>query len=285
MVNFIKVSDIDDLDRLRRVDLDHVDVLATSMRESGLNGPRQAIVVRPDPDGVLPYRLVVGAHRLWACKKNAWLDLEVGRHVVVEEMTDDEARLTEVDENLARHELSALDRAVFLLERQRVYQILFPETARGKAKKNKDEEKGQTLVFSPGSFSRSAGKKLGLSKSAIDLAITIAKSLPKDVVRDLSETKVARNQRELLALTALDCEQQRDVAALIKAGAAKTVLQAKINLGMEAPKISTPEARRHSQFMDIWRLMSPAERDRALADIGAELKLSPVAPAPKGARK
>ncbi|MFT8664020.1 MAG: hypothetical protein ABF772_03195 [Acetobacter orientalis] len=51
--------------------------------------------------------------------ENAWC--------VVKNVNDDEVELLEIDENLCRRELSALDRATFLTRRQDVYQKLHPE--------------------------------------------------------------------------------------------------------------------------------------------------------------
>lgn len=69
------------------------------------------------------YKQIAGGHRLEELKlaqiENAWC--------VVKNVNDDEVELLEIDENLCRRELSALDRATFLTRRQDVYQKLHPE--------------------------------------------------------------------------------------------------------------------------------------------------------------
>jgi ParB family chromosome partitioning protein len=280
MVNYIKRADIDASNRLRPVDRDHSELLAASMREIG---PQQPITVRPIPDRALPYSLVMGAHRLDAYGLNGWDDLEIGKHVVVVEMSDDEARLAEIDENLARHELNALDRALFLQERKRLYEALYPETAHGKSKKNKGKEKTQTLGLFRESFSRQAAKKLGLSKAAVELSVTLAGKLDPDAIKALRGTKIERNQRELLAIAALDPEQQRTVAGLIGAGVAKTTVQAKVTAGFEQATVSDPQARLYATLLDAWTKADKVTRANFMA--AADLAWAPAAAPAKGGRK
>ncbi|HPT48548.1 MAG TPA: hypothetical protein PLM07_21900, partial [Candidatus Rifleibacterium sp.] len=52
---------------------------------------------------------------------------EIAAHIWTD-VTDDWARLMEVDDNLAGAEMNALDTAVFLAERKKVYEKLHPET-------------------------------------------------------------------------------------------------------------------------------------------------------------
>ena len=153
----ILIAKIDSSRRLRPVDPAHAEVIAASVAEVGL---KQPITLRPHPerheDGCeFQYELVIGGHRLYAVDLLlGWSELTVGRDVIIEDLDDDQALLVEVDENLARHELNALDRAIFLAERKRLYLKLNPEAGRGKAKKIKDEVKGQTLAFYSRSFAR-----------------------------------------------------------------------------------------------------------------------------------
>ncbi|WP_298424043.1 ParB/RepB/Spo0J family partition protein [Rhodoblastus sp.] len=277
MVNFIKISDIDDSGRIRPVDRDHSELIAISMKEIG---PKQPITIRPTPGASKPYRLVIGAHRLDAFRLNGWNDLEQGKHFVIEEMTEDQAKLAEIDENLARHELNALDRALFLLERKRIYQSIHPETARGGDRKSakKSNRKHCDLIFAE-RFSRNAAKKVGLSERAIDLAIGFAEKLDPQAIKALRGTKLERNQRELLAIAELEPEQQRAVAGLIGAGAAKTSTQAKVTAGFAAAVVHDPQARLYSILLDAWTKADKVTRANFLE--AADLAYAPA----KGARK
>lgn len=107
--------------RLRPVDHDRAQAIAESMAAAG---QLEAVLVRPNGDR---FTLVIGGHRVWGAKTLGWTTIEAK----VQPMSALEARLKEIDENLYRHELSALDRSVFLAERKKVWEELNPETAHG----------------------------------------------------------------------------------------------------------------------------------------------------------
>ena len=111
--------------RLRTtLDQDWVAVLADSMGEVG---QLTTIDVELGANGAL--RLVAGAHRLAAAQRLGWVTISALVHA--EGDTPDAARLREIDENLVRRELSALDRALHLAERKKVYERLYPEARHG----------------------------------------------------------------------------------------------------------------------------------------------------------
>ena len=108
--------------RLRgRLDAEQVARIAESMREIGL---QSSVVLRPhrEPEGGRRetglFALVAGAHRIKAARKLGWTVIEA----LVIDVPPDEARLVEIDENLARAELSALARARFLAARKEIYE-------------------------------------------------------------------------------------------------------------------------------------------------------------------
>lgn len=85
----------------RQVNADAVERLAETMRSIGLKTP---ITVRHLQGR---WVLVAGGHRLAAAKKLGWLTIAC---YSAASMTDDEARLWEISENLHRAELTALER-------------------------------------------------------------------------------------------------------------------------------------------------------------------------------
>jgi ParB family chromosome partitioning protein len=86
------------------------------------------ITVRPKAGaGKADHELVAGGHRLAAAHQLKLPDVEV----IVRELDDHQALLAQCDENLLREELKALDRAIFLAERKRVWEELYPEARRG----------------------------------------------------------------------------------------------------------------------------------------------------------
>jgi len=220
------LATIDTSDRLRPVTPENAQLTAASISEIGQIQP---IVVRVHPNGN-GLKLIAGGRR---CAATAILGREQIGAVLVE-CTDDEARMIEIDENLAREELSPLDRAFFLAERKRVYEAMNPETVHGKAKKPKrptSEKDKVANIATFARFSKDAAKSTGLSERTVQLACALASALSPEAVALIRSTKIADNQAQLQALAALDPEQQLTVAGLIAANAASNVAKACVVAG------------------------------------------------------
>lgn len=201
-VQKIATKDIDEGQRLRPVDPAHVALLAQSIREH--NGLIQPIEVRQVGDA---YRLVSGAHRLAAFKVLEWEEIPA----VVRRMKDNnEARLREIDENLVRHELNPLDRAMFLAERKRIYDEQHPETKHGGDRKSAVfKRKNQSAKVATWSFTDDTAERTELGKTTIRRLLDIANNLQPDVRARLAGTRFARKQADLLALAKLGPTEQR----------------------------------------------------------------------------
>lgn len=99
--------------------------MAEIAKSMGSIGQQAPILVRHarDPDPKLPdtwgpeqaglFDLVAGAHRVEAARSLGWTRIEA----VLVDGSPDEIRTMELEENLARAELTALDRARFLAAR------------------------------------------------------------------------------------------------------------------------------------------------------------------------
>jgi ParB/RepB/Spo0J family partition protein len=109
--------------RLRKLDPKLVDTLAESMREQG---QLQPILLRNRRNG---YELIYGRHRLEAAKK---LKMRI-RAEVNFNLNDDDMLLAEIDENLIRGELDALERSEHMVKRKELYERKHPETKAGKS--------------------------------------------------------------------------------------------------------------------------------------------------------
>lgn len=221
------LATIDTSDRLRPVTLENAQLTAASISEIGQIQP---IVVRVHPNGN-GLKLIAGGRR---CAATAILGREQIAAVLVE-CTDDEARMIEIDENLAREELSPLDRAFFLAERKRVYEAMNPETAHGKAKKSKRPKSEQDKVANIATFARfskDAAKATGLSERTVQLACALASALSPEAVTLIRSTKLAANQAQLQALAAMEPADQVKIAREVSEGRASNVAKARISAGM-----------------------------------------------------
>lgn len=274
MTEIIRIEDIDDSDRLRPVDPHHAELIAASIEQNGLQQP---ILVRErtreDGEG-RPYTLIVGGHRLAAMKLLEMEELVVGRHILLRDVDKLEARLIEIDENVARHELNALDRALFLLERKRLYEEKRGLERGGDRKSAKFKEKINSESFRidfSERFTEDAAKRTGYSESAIQKAITLARRLDKDAIAAIRGTPLENNQNELFQLAELPESQQRDIAQHIKSGEAKSVVQAKIAAGLVKPQSVDPQARIHTALLENWEKASKQTRVAFLRAIGAEM--------------
>ncbi|SDH29625.1 ParB N-terminal domain-containing protein, partial [Roseospirillum parvum] len=193
-LNTVALSDVDVGDRLRAVDEAYAHLLAENIAEVGCL--RQPIEVRRLT--AKTYRLIAGAHRLRAAELLGWSDIPA----FVYQGSDEAARLREIDENLVRHELNPLDRAVFLAQRKEVYERLHPEAKRGGDRRS-EAAADQTDTMSVWSFSRDTAERCGLTDRTIRRAVSIATGLAPDVRRALVGTPLARAQKELLDLARL----------------------------------------------------------------------------------
>ena len=250
----LPLADIEVSDRLRPVDPAHVEAIAASIGQIGLTQP---ITVRPEGNR---WRLIAGAHRLAAVQSLGWESIDA----VIQNLEPDEARLVEIDENLMRRELSALDRAIFLAERKEVYERAFPETKRlGR----KPKKMSQTLRHFGERFSKDAAKRTGLSERTIQLAIEMVAKLDPDARAALRLSELADNQAHLVALAAMPAEEQRAIAAKIATGEARSVKEARIGLGFDTLVEESQGDRLFRSFMALWGRADGKTRRRIAAHV------------------
>jgi ParB family transcriptional regulator, chromosome partitioning protein len=251
----IPLDQIEVGERLRAIDADYVSMIAASMAERGQDTP---IIVTAHPAGEGRYRLVAGGHRVAAARAAGWTEI-AGRVVEANEL---QAKLIEIDENLVRRELSALDRAVFLAQRKAVYEALHPETAHGKAKKNKALEKSASLhTFS---FHKATAARLGLDASTIRRAVARA-AMPPQVRAMIAGTPAADSGAELDKIVALGPSLQMDVATRLAGGDFRTVAAALLAINGAPRADSRAQAdKQYAALLSAWRKAGKAARRRFL---------------------
>lgn len=245
----IPLADIDAADRLRPLDLAHVEGIAVSIEQVGQQSP---IILRPESNR---YRLVAGWHRLAAVERLGRVDVDA----VVKNLTAEEARLVEIDENLMRRELSALDRAIFLAERKAVYDLLYPETTKpGRRKK----ELGTNCPQFGTTFTKHVAARLGIDRKTVDRALALVKSLAPEARDALRLSDLADNQSELLKLAALEPEKQIEAVRLLNSGAASKVKGARVALGLDVIVEDDPQEKLFQSFLALIARMDAPTRKR-----------------------
>ena len=257
----IPLTDIDVGKRLRPIDQDQAAMIAASMAERGQSTPIE-VRAHPISGASYGYKLVSGGHRYHAAEINGWTEIAA----IVVEANDEQARLIELEENLVRHELNALDRAVFLAEWQSVYVTLHPEARRGGDRKSQRDQTATMAVRSE-SFSDAARERIGLSERSVRRAVQLAKSLPADVRAGLAGTDISRHSHELAALAGEPGEIQRKGVKLLAArggtGAAADLVRAAKGVADLVPA-ADPE-KWLKALLNAWKRASKRERDVFLA--------------------
>lgn len=233
MSTHIPVEKITVPKRLRPVDESWAAALAAFFEDGGQETP---IIVRPMGDG---FELVAGAHRLAAAKALEWTEIKAE----VEELSDLQAQLAEIDENVMRRELGPLDRAIFLAKRKQVYLALYPETAYGgDGKSKKSKSQSLRLGVLPRRFSAETADKIGLSERAVQLSLAIAEGLDAGLLDALRASPIVDNQAALQALAAMDRRDQRKVVAMFRERGCTTLLAAKQHAGLVEEREIDPAA-------------------------------------------
>lgn len=119
------IVDVDDIvvPRKRMRKANHIEALGESIRHNGLLHP---ITLRRAGSRLI---LVAGQRRLKAVK---YLRQEKIRAIILD-VSEVEALLIEIDENLQRAELTELQRAEHVAERKKIWESLYPQTKHGGA--------------------------------------------------------------------------------------------------------------------------------------------------------
>jgi ParB family chromosome partitioning protein len=197
----IEVSKIDMGPRLRAISPPHAQMMAASIEEQGL---RQPIEIRPVKNG--RFSVVSGGHRFHAV---AVILKRPTISAFVKNLNETEARIAEIDENLVRHELNPLDRAVFLAERKALHEKLHPTAKRGGDRRSA-AVRDQTDIVSVG-FATEVADKIGLTARTIRRSVAIATGLTQETRQAIAGTTFCNKQSDLITLSKLSASEQKRV--------------------------------------------------------------------------
>ena len=164
----------------REANPEAIQELADSISQVGLINP-----ITIDQE----YTLIAGLHRLEAAKRLDWTEIEC----TVSSLDGLLAELAEVDENVVRKDLSAVEYSDLLLRRKEIYEMLHPETKNGgdrKSEKIRFAKCNSDSVAKP--FIKDTAEKLGVHPATVARQIQTAKNLTpeaKDIIRDTGRSR------------------------------------------------------------------------------------------------
>lgn len=256
--NRVKVADVICTSRLRPVSEAGVASLIASIAETGVM--KDAIHVRKKKDGSL--HLLAGAHRMEAARQLGWDEIEAK---VWTDVTDDWARLIEIDDNLAGAEMNALDTAVFLATRKAIYERLHPETKRGVA-----GALGRWDATEPSSvaFVTATAEKFGLTDRQVRKIVAAGVKLGPDEIAKLRAAPRAVSLKDLTEIAKITQPTDRyDVVRRLSEGSAKSAAEARRSL---KPDSAAPVDANEAAFralMAAWKRAPAAARHRFREEI------------------
>lgn len=205
----VALKDIDVGDRLRQVNEAKAEGFAESILKVGQKTPIE-VVAKAKGKG---YRLIAGGHRYRAHQIAGLKTIRAELKATETDTPEHEIRLHEIDENLIRHELTPLDRAIFLGERQRVYEEMHPETRNG-ANGGRGGKKNENEIVS---FSKNSAEAIGIGERTIQRATMIFKALSPELKERLQGTFLAEKEGELHNLAKLDPAKRMEIVDTVLA--------------------------------------------------------------------
>ncbi|UXU74331.1 MULTISPECIES: ParB/RepB/Spo0J family partition protein [unclassified Paracoccus (in: a-proteobacteria)] len=222
--------------RLRPVSEAGVQAILGSVAELGQIVTPLVVRQRRDKQGGgLVYELLDGAHRLEAARRLGLQSVPVR----VFECTQDQARLLEIDGNLAGAELNALDTAVFLATRKAVYERLHPETRAGVA--GALHKNCATEPSSVAAFATVTAEKFGMTERQVRKIVAAGSRLGPDEVARLRSAPRPVTLKDLQVIARIGNAAERyEVVALLSQGAARSAAEARQQWKIAQPGYEGP---------------------------------------------
>lgn len=259
----VAVADVITKDRLRPVSEAGVESLIASIRETMVM--KDAIHVRKKKDSLI---LIAGGHRLEAARRLGWETIEAK---VWTDVTDDWARLMEIDDNLAGAEMNALDTAVFLATRKAVYERLHPETRRGVAGA---AARWDATEPSSVAFVAVTAEKFGLTDRQVRKIVAAGVKLGPDEIAKLRSAPRQVTLKDLTEIAKISQPTDRyDVVRALAEGSAKSASEAL--RGLKAPAaaaVKDPVDEAFKGLLAAWHRAPMAARRRLVDELAPVLR-------------
>ncbi|WP_107495295.1 ParB N-terminal domain-containing protein [Thalassobius sp. I31.1] len=261
----LEIDRIEATERLRPVSEAGVESLIASINELGVI--KDAIHVRKKGRGdkeVLV--LMAGAHRLEAAKRLGWEKIPAR---IWADVNDNWAQIMEIDDNLAGADLSALELSVFLAERKRVYERIYPDAKHG-AHGGRGGKRNEKDIMS---FSKSVAEKREMSTKHISRFVAIGNALSPHDIAQLTSSEHPIKMKDLMALAKISAPIVRaDVVGKLASGAVRSVADALADLEPgESKPAPDPIDEAYQKLLTLWKRSPMPAKRRFVDDLETEL--------------
>jgi hypothetical protein len=260
----IALADIDVSDRVQPLDEAKAQEIAVSFGAHGRLINR--IGLRHTPKGRKKWVLVHGRHRLRGLEIAGLETLIEGEHFERLAVDAEQARLLEIEENMARTDVSPFGRAIMLV----AYREATGIEGRGAHKKAADPARQAQLDALREGFTAHAMRVFDLSPDQLSRLLQIGTRLskPEGLVERLHFSRIARNQSQLLKLSALPEEQLANAAEAFDAAKGdffnlmtiltqpvegQSAVLAKLRAGASLDDIGGPAKQEQAPPFDHWQ--------------------------------
>ncbi len=255
MLESIRIADI--VVRPRRREAGDIVDLAESIWLIGLLNPITVCIQRQDI-GNLPSHdapvLVAGLRRLEACKALGWEEISVN----VVELSDLDLELAEIDENLVRLELTALQRAEQLARSKWIYEMMYPGAPKGRGRPTKQGEHFSLLIDKQNpAFTESYARDMRVTQRTVQQDVRIAEGIPLKLRDALRDTDMEDSREDLRALAANKKDPVLQKRAVEKYKAGKVV---NLRKALEPKAVKNSEERRFKALCRAWYAAGPVAR-------------------------
>ena len=202
---WLALSDVNSGPRKRPIDPAHVEALARSIKDVGLQTPI-TVVRHRDEHGDTFFTLVAGAHRLEAVRQLG----QEGVECFVFQGDDDLAELWEIEENFARKELTDAQRADHHARREEIL------VRRGEVRANGGDRRSDCQIGKLKSYADQTAEALGVSRRTVARDLARGKNIDPDVLAEVSGTDLDKGV-VLDQLAAVPPDQQSAKLASLRA--------------------------------------------------------------------
>jgi len=152
------------------------------------------------------FELIAGFNRLQACKELGFKEIPA---IIIN--TDNlTAELVEIDENLIRTSLTALENAEQLKRRKEIYEQLNPESKPENVKTRNLPKRKVCVLEKTKTFAEDTAKKLGKSPRSIQQDIQIASNISEEVKQEIKGTEIEDKKSVLLEVAKQPVEKQKE---------------------------------------------------------------------------